>query len=52
MRDHFGAIEGFVAELFFIVKVVLQSLIEYPVTGGVYRIDYGKGAPVLTFDAV
>ena len=30
----------------------LQSLIEYPVTGGVYRIDYGKGSPVLTFDAV
>ena len=52
MRNHSGVIEVLVTELLFIIKVVLQSLIEYPVTGGVYRIDYGKGAPVLTFDAV
>lgn len=28
-----------------------KSVIEYPVTGGVYRIDFSCGAPVLSFDA-
>lgn len=26
-----------------------QSVIEYPVTGGVYTMDFSKGAPVITF---